>query len=227
MSLAFHSNAALAAQSNFFIGLDISLESLHGSSSTVDGGAVFAGGGVVTGVKFDEAVAIGGHVGYRIDPAVSVFLSYQHSRSDLAWRANYPAFQVSSDFAGSAISNAVMANLAYDIPLSNALAAKLSAGGGLAFNKLARIVETDHGTGIFLADVAGNTRTTPIARAGAGLRYRVAPSMALGLDGSFAYAGGFATGDTRSGNLGVTAINPYRIDDVWRTNIGASVTFDF
>ena len=51
--------------------------------------------------------------------------------------------------------------------------------------------------------------------------------MTLGLDASIAYYGGFETGNNRSGNLGITSINPYRIDDVWRANLGGSFRFKF
>jgi len=42
-----------------------------------------------------------------------------------------------------------------------------------------------------------------------------------------AYSGRFETGKTRSGNLGITDINPYEIKDAWRANLGASLSFEF
>lgn len=200
---------------------------MHGTSRTTDGGAPIAGGGIVTDVKFRDSKMVGGHIGYRLDPALSVFISYQHSWSDVSWNANFPVYAVSSAFEGSAISDAAMANLAYDIPLSGRTAVRVSAGAGLSFNRLSGIAETDKGTGIFLSDVADHVRVAPIAQAGIGLRHKIVPHVALGLDGSFSYAGGFRTGDSRNGNLGITDINPYRIGHIWRKNIGLSATFDF
>jgi hypothetical protein len=49
----------------------------------------------------------------------------------------------------------------------------------------------------------------------------------LGLDALLTYTGGFETGDTRSGNLGITDINPYKIKDAWRANLGVSINFEF
>jgi hypothetical protein len=216
----------MAEDDAFFAGVDFSVGAAHGSSSTTDGGASFAGGGVVTDVDFGGSTMIGGHVGYRIDSALSGFISYQHHSGDIRWSVDFPMFAVSSGFGGTAISDAVTGNLAYEIPVSEAAAVRIAAGAGLAFNRLSGIVETDSGTGIFLADVESHTRLSAVARVEAGLRYRIAPRVALGLKGSFSYAGGFGTGDTRSGNLGVTEINPYRIGDVWRKDLGVSLTLD-
>lgn len=218
---------ASAQNTGFFAGLDVSAGLASGSSDTVDGGAPFAGGGVVENVDFGATVGIGGHAGYRFSPALSAFVSYQHSRGDVRWDADFPLIGVASGFEGTAVSNAVMGNLSYDVPLSGATSLEFAAGAGLSFNVLSGVVETDKGTGIFLSDVAEHTRTSPVARIGAGLRHQVSPGVALGLNLSASYAGGFETGDTRSGNLGITEINPYKIDDVWRVDLGASVRFRF
>src|SRR5690606_26481513 len=97
-------------------------------------------------------------------------------------------------------------------PLSDTLAVSVSAGVGITFNTLSDVVETDVGTGAFLSDVGRHTQAGPVARLGLGIQYRLTQKMRLGLDASFVHAGGFRTADTRSGNLGVTEIVPYRID---------------
>jgi len=226
-SLACCATSASAADSNFFAGLDFAIGAASGSSNTVDGGAPFAGGGIVTDVDFGGTRMIGGHVGYRLTPALSLSLSYRNTQGDIRWNANFPLFAISSAFQGSAISNAILGNLALRIPLSTATAARLSAGAGLSFNKLSGVAEIDRATGIFLADIENHTKLRPTAQIGIGLRHHILPRLALGLDGSLAYAGGFETGTTRSGNLGITDINPYAITDVWRKNIGVSLTVDF
>lgn len=218
---------AIAGDAGFFAGLDASVGTAWGSSNTTDGGAPFAGGGVVENVKFGTAYGVGGHAGYRFSRAFSAFVSYRHGRGDVSWDAEFPLFGVASRFEGTAVGNAVMANAAYDFALSDRTSLGVTAGAGLSFNSLSGIVETDVGTGLFLADVAGGDRTSPVARIGAGIRHRISPGATLALDASIAYGGGFATGDTRSGNLGVTDINPYKIDDVWRADLGASVRFRF
>jgi hypothetical protein len=198
-----------------------------GSSNTSNGGAPFAGGGVVNDLRFGDTTGIGGHIGYRVDPALSAFISYQHIRGDIEWNANFPLVGASSDYEGSAISDAIMGNVAYELPLSDVISVRATAGLGITFNTLSGIVETDKATGIFLADVANHTKIAPIAQIGTGIRYKITPNVALGLDASFAYSGGFETGDTRTGNLGVTDINPYKINDVWRANLGVSIGLEF
>lgn len=227
MAVPFLQTPAHAEHSGFFAGLDMSGGMAFGSSSTTKGGAAFAGGGVVNHVKFGGAIGGGGHAGYRFDPSLSTFISYRHIRSDVGWNANFPVFNISSDFKGTAISNAVMGHLAYDLALSDATSVRTSAGLGLSFNSLSGVVETDKGTGTFLADVADHTQISPTAQIGAGISHRIAPRAVLGVDASISYTGGFATGHTRSGNLGITPITPYKIDSVWRADLGASLRYEF
>jgi len=212
--------------SGFFAGLDVSGGMAHGSSSTRDGGAPFAGGGIVRNLKFDNTVGIGGHAGYRFD-AWSVFLSYAHIQGDVGWDADFPKAGIASGFAGSAASDVILANVAYEFPLSDALALGASGGVGVAFNSLSGIDERDLGSGQFLSHVAGHTETSPAARLGLGLRYRMGRDLEWGLDASLLYTGGFRTGDTRRGNQGVTGIVPYEIDDVWRADLGVSFRYRF
>lgn len=219
--------SASAESTGFFAGLDLSAGMASGSSKTTDGGAPWAGGGVVDHVKFGNTTGIGGHAGYRIAPALSGFISYQHVRGDVSWNAAFPMLGVASDFNGTAISNVTMGHLAYDFAMSDTTSIRVSAGAGLSFNSLSNVLETTSGAGIFLAEVADHTQISPAARIGAGIRYKFAPNAALGLDASVSYTGGFATGSTRTGNLGVTSITPYKIDDVWRTSLNASMRFEF
>jgi hypothetical protein len=219
--------AALAGEQGFFAGLDVSGGTAFGYSSTTNGGAPVARGGVVGDVKFGQTWGIGGHVGYRFDPAISAFVSYQHIRGDVGWNAVFPLYGVSSRFDGSAISNAILGNVAYEFPLSAATTIRTTAGVGVGFNTLSGVVETNKPTGEFLADLADHTRTDIIAQVGLGLRHRIAQNVVVGLDGSIAYVGGFETGNTRSGNQGITGISPYGIDDVWRANLSGSIRFEF
>jgi hypothetical protein len=218
---------ALAEDAAVFAGLDLSGGWASGSSSTTDGGAAIAGGGVAGNVTFGQTAGIGGHLGYRFDPSLSTFISYGHLRGSVSWDAAFPLFGVASNFRGDAISNLIMGNLAYDWALSDTTSLRASAGLGLSLNSLSGVVESDEGTGLFLADVADHTHISPAAGIGAGIQHKIAPNAALGVNAAVSYVGGFETGDTRSGNLGVTAITPYRIDHVWRANLGASLRFDF
>lgn len=217
----------LAKELGVFTGIEVSGGTAHGSSSTRNGGAALAGGGVVENVRFGTTVGIGGHVGYQINSDWSVFLSYEHIRGDIRWDANFPAFGVESAFSGTATSNAILANVGYDFPLSSATTVQVIAGAGVAFNSLSSVVETDKATSIFLSDVKSHTQTNPIAQIGAGIQHEITPNAILGLNATAAYTGGFQTGSVRTGNLGVTEITPYKINNVWRTSIGASAQIRF
>jgi hypothetical protein len=219
--------SALAEETGFFAGVDVFGGTASGSSDTRDGGASIAGGGVVNDVKFGKTIGIGGHIGYRFDPAISAFVSYQHINGDIGWDADFPLFGVSSKFDGTAISNAILGNVAYDLPLSDSTTVGATVGVGITFNTLSDVVEKDEATGSFLADVEDHTKVSPIAQAGISVQHRITPHAVLGLNASFAYTGGFETGDTRKGNSGTTDINPYEIDDVWRASLGASAQYEF
>jgi hypothetical protein len=219
--------SAFADEAGFFAGLDAAGGIAFGSSSTTDGGASFAGGGVVGDVKFKGTAGLGGHAGYRFESPLSAFVSYNYIQGRVRWAAHYPLFGVSSNFKGTTASHSLMGNLAYDFTLSDATAFRTTAGLGLSFNTLSSVVETDAATRLFLADLATKTRVSPTAQVGAGIRHRLTDSITWGLNTSVSYSGGFATGHTRSGNLGVTSINPYKIDDVWRINMGTSIGFRF
>lgn len=220
--------SAFAEEPGFFAGVDVSGGAAWGSSSTKDGGAPFSNGGVVRDVKFGGTVGIGGHIGYQFNPAWSAFISYQHTRGNISWDADFPQFfNETSLFAGKAISDAIMANIAYKFHLSDATSIQTSAGLGVTFNTLSGVVETDKGTGLFVSDVANHTTSSAIAQLGAGVRHKITPNWVLGLDVTVAYIGGFETGNTRFGNLGTTDIVPYKIDNVWRTNLVASMQYRF
>lgn len=219
--------SALAGEQGFFAGLDVSGGAAFGATSTTNGGAPFAGGGIAGDVKLGGVVGGGGHVGYRFDPATSAFISYQYSQSDIRWDAAFPMIGASSHYEGKAISNAVLGNMAYELPLSEVTTLRTTAGLGVSFNTLSGVVETNKPTGEFLSDLANRTKASLAGQVGLGLRHRIAPNAVVGLDGLASYAGGFETGNTRTGNLGVTGINPYKIDNVWRTTLSASVKVNF
>jgi hypothetical protein len=219
--------AASAGEPGFFAGLDVSGGTAFGSSGTTNGGAPIAGGGIVGDVRFGETWGIGGHAGYRFNPAVSAFVSYQHIRGSIGWTAAFPLYGVSSRFDGSAVSNAILGNIAYEFPLSDATTIRTTAGLGVSFNTLSGVVETDVASGQFLSNLADHTNAGAMALVGLGLGHWIAPNAEVGLDGSIAYAGSFETGNTRSGNQGITGINPYGIDDVWRANLSGSIRFEF
>lgn len=219
--------SALANDTGFFAGLDLSGGTAFGSSKATDGGAPWAGGSVVDNIRFGNTAGIGAHAGYRFDPALSGFISYRHVRGDVGWRATFPMIGAASDFNGTVISNIIMGHLAYDFALSDATSIRTSAGIGLSLNSLSKVVETQLGSGLFLADVADHTQISPAARISAGIQHRFAPNAMVGLDASVSYTGNFETGSTRSGNLGITPIVPYKIDDVWRTSLSASLRFEF
>ena len=219
--------SAFADDAGFFAGLDAAGGIAFGSSDTTDGGAAFAGGGVVENVKLGRVAGIGGHAGYRFDSPLSAFVSYQYLRGDVSWDARYPLFGIASNFEGTAVSHVLMGNLAYDFALSDATSLRTTAGLGLSFNTLSSVVEADAGTGLFLADLAEKTKVSPAAQVGAGIQHKLTDSITWGLSTSVSYSGSFETGTTRNGNLGVTPINPYKIDDVWRVNLGTSIRFRF
>lgn len=216
-----------AQEDGFFAGLDLTGGAAFGSSSTTNGGMAPDAGGVVANVTFGNTIGIGGHVGRRIDPALSAFVSYRHIRGSVSWDAHFSRYGGTSDFGGDAISNVIMANIAHDWAVADDTFLRTSAGLGVSINSLTGVVETDRASGSFVTDVADHASLSPALEIGAGLRHRITPAAILGLEAAISYAGGFRTGDTRKGNMGVTAITPYEIDHVWRADLGASVKFAF
>lgn len=216
-----------AQERGFFAGIDVMAGKAYGSSDTKDGGAPFAGGGIVDDVRFKSVTGLGGHVGYRFDSALSVFISYQRSRGDVSWNADFPLFGLASRYKGEATSNIIMGNVAYDFALSDATTLRVGTGIGVAYNKLSGVAEHDRPSGEYLADLADETKSNLAAQVGVGLRHWITANTELGLDALATYTGGFETGDTRFGNLGTSAINPFQIDDVWRAKLNASVRYTF
>jgi len=222
--------AAQAKDQDFFVGVDVLGGVASGGSNTKNGGGVlplFNGDGVVDHVHFGDMIGIGGHMGYRFRPSWSAIISYQHFRGDVSWDATFPTYGGGSSFDGKATSDVIMGNIAYTRHLSDTTSASVKAGLGVAFNRLSNLAETDKATGLFVSDVARHTKASPTAKIGIGIEHKLTPGMSVGLDAALAYAGGFETGNTRSGNLGVTSINPYKIDDVWRGTLGASLKVRF
>lgn len=226
--------SAFADEPGFFAGLDVTGGTAEGRSSTKNGGGnpftnTPGAGGEVDNVKFKDTTGIGGHIGYRFtNSPLSVFISYQHIRGKLGWDASYSLFPGAvSSFDATATSNILLGNLAYDWRLTELTSLRASLGLGVAYNALSNITEIDKPTGQFGSKVANHREASPAAQFSAGIRHKVSSNIVLGLDALVSYTGGFETGDTRSGNLGVTRINAYKIDDVWRANLGASLIFNF
>lgn len=215
---------AQAQAPGFFAGLDTSVGIAHGSSDTSDGGG-FGGGGIVKDVKFGNAAGIGAHAGYQFDRNLSGFVSYQHVRGDIDWAAEFPGFGQRLDFSGKATSNAILVNLAYGWNVSDATTIRATAGVGATHNKLSNVTETYQGA--FVSDVEKHTKLSPMVQVGASLQHQLSTNAVLGLNAMVAYTGGFRTGNTRKGNLGVSEINPYEIDDVWRASLGVSLNVRF
>src|SRR5690606_6034108 len=85
----------------------------HGSSGTDNAGG-FGGGGVVENVKFGTATGIGFHAGYQFDRHVSGFFSYHYERGNVDWDSHFPRIGQTTNFSGTAVSNLLLANVAYD-----------------------------------------------------------------------------------------------------------------
>lgn len=153
---------AMAGEDEFFAGLDLLGGVASGSSSTRDGGAPFAGGGVVDEVRFGGTTGIGGHMGYRFAPDLAVSISYQHIRGDIGWNANFPLYGVSSGFEGTATSDAVIGSIAYETPLSDATVVRGTAGLGISFNSLSGVGETGPGIGAFPRRCGGSHEDQPL-----------------------------------------------------------------
>jgi len=219
--------AAVAEDIGPFGALDVVGGVASGTSSTTDGGEPFARGGVVDDVTMGPTVGLRGQIGYRFDSSWSAFVSYQHIEGDVSWIADFPAIGASSTFDGTATSDAILGNIAYDLPLSDVTVVKAVAGLGISFNTLSDVIEADAASGTFLARLADRTTIAPIVQVETGIQHTITPNAMLGLSASIAHVGGFETGNTRRGNIGVRAINPYRIDDVWRANIGVSLRVRF
>ncbi len=219
--------AAQAEDGPLFAGIDLAAGLAAGTSSTTNGGAAFAGGGVVNNIGFDPALGLGGHLGYRFDPAWTGQLRYSHTRGGVRWDADFTLIGATSQFAGTASSDVIMGQVNHDWALSPSTALTTGLGLGVSFNTLSGVVETDQGTGTFLSDVEHHTMINPAAQLQLGLEHTLAPGAILGLEAGVAYAGAFETGATRRGNLGVTSIQPYRLDHVWRASLGASFKVSF
>jgi len=218
---------AIAGDAHLFSGVDVFGSAVLGSSKTTDGGAPVAGGGIVGNLRFGPAIAIGGHVGYQFDNPFSAFLSYRYTQGDVGWDVSFPRVGVSSGFEGSSISNALLGNVGYQMPLSETTAVTAHAGVGLSINTLSGVTEFDNQTGQFLATLADHSVWSSAAQIGLGIEHEINSSAKLSLGTSLLYLGGFETDAFRTGNLGTTEINPYRLNDVWTTGLNLSLRFEF
>lgn len=220
---------ALADDTGFFVGGGVFAEKAFGSSSTINGGALWGGGGIVDNVRFGTGAGGGLQAGYRFDDARSVFVSYDYSRSDVDWDAAFPALGpgVKSRFDGTAVSNALMGNFAYDFALSDATKLQTSVGAGLSLNTLLNVRESDFSNGGFISNLENHTQISPVAQLGASLTHHITPGITLSLNASASYTRGFETGNSRSDNVVTTDITPYEIENIWRTKVGTALRFAF
>ena len=220
---------ALTDDTGFFVGGGAFAEKAFGSSSTTNAGASWGGGGIVDNVRFGTGVGGGLHAGYRFDDARSIFMSYDYSRSDISWEAAFPALgpNTKSRFDGTAVSNALMGNFAYDYALSDATTLQTSVGAGLSLNTLLNVRESDFSSGGFTSNLENHTQISPVAQVGASLTHHITPGITLSLNASASYTRGFETGNSRSDNVVTTGITPYEIENIWRTKVGASLRFAF
>lgn len=221
------SSPALAGDAGFFADLELLSGAASGSSNTTDGGASWAGGGVVDNVRFGTAWGVGGHLGYHFDSNLSMRLGYRHLQGGMSWDATYPAYSIMSLFKGNAASDIVLTSLAHEFVLSEKTSFEASAGAGIAINSLSDILEMDQASSDIYAYLKDHTRLSPAAEIGASIRHQITANVSLGLSGSVIYSGGFETGTSRSVSNVDEPITPYRIDDVWRANLGVSARMSF
>ena len=219
----------IADDTGFFVGGSVFAEKTFGSSSSTTGGALWGGGGIVDNVRFGTGAGGGLQAGYRFDDARAVFVSYDYSRSDVRWDAAFPLLgpSVISSFDGTAVSNALMGNFAYDFALSEATHLQASVGAGLSLNTLLKIRETVFNNGGFISNLENHTQISPVAQLGSSLTHHITPGITLSLNASASYARGFETGNSRSDNVVTTDITPYEIENIWRTKVGTALRFAF
>lgn len=195
-----------------------------GTSSTTNGGESRTG--VVSGVRFSEAFAIGGHLGYRLNPEWSAFVSYDHVSGDANWDVDFQ-LAGTSNFKANAASNIFLGNVAYSHALDTATSLTIGAGAGVSVNALGRAEESHviHG---HYATVDAQTIVSPAVRASIGIAHRIAPQVSLGLNASISYLGAFESGSARDyPGLGRQVIGPYRLSDVSGAAITASLKASF
>ena len=220
--------ASPARGESLFSGFDVSGGLAWGGSDTTDGGAAVAGGGTVHDVAFGSGIGLGGHLGYRLTSDFAVTLSYHYLQADVFWRADYALAGVGdSNFAGRAASHVLMGSGIFTHALSDATALELRGGLGVALNSLSNVEEIHAPDGQFLAVISEERQVSPAAEIAVGLSHAISPTMFLALETSATYVGDFSTGDTRTGNLGVTDIGRYSINDVWHGKVGAALRVDF
>jgi|HigsolmetaAR201D_1030396.scaffolds.fasta_scaffold19256_2 hypothetical protein len=223
-----------AQEAGFFAGIDGGAAFRSGSSGTTNGGAAYAGGATLTDVKFDDTYLVGGHVGYRFNPRLAAFVSYEHIAGDVSWTADFANPTSSSTFlSGEAVSDVIMANVAYRYALADATALNFGAGVGISINKLKGVTEFVRGSSY--AEVAGDTKTGLAARAMIGVEHQLSNAVSFGANIALAYFDGFTTGDERfipaaaiiPGLSPTEAIGPYEIDDVWGGTVSAFIKVQF
>lgn len=231
MALLFSAAAAVAPtiaradETGFFTGLDAGGAFRFGSSHTTHAGADFGGGGTVHDVKFDTAYQLGGNAGYRFSPNLAVFVSYNYIAGDVAWQASFAAGGADSHFDGDAISHVVLANVTYTPWTDQSTSLDMTLGLGASINQLQSVDESNSGQRFHLAD---GTKVSPAARAGIGIRRKVASWLELGANAAVTYYGGYRTGDARTGVIpGRQPIGRYGLDPVWGASVAGSLRMVF
>lgn len=208
----------------FFAGVDAGGVFRSGGSRTTDGGE--SRNGVVSGVRFSEAFAIGGHLGYRLNSQWSAFVSYDHVSGDVTWQTDFP-FVPRAHFKTNATSNIFLGNLDYSHALADSTNFTIGAGAGISVNSLSNADEKSLVFGHY-ATLDGQTTVSPAVRALVGIEQQIAPQVAIGLNASISYLGGFETGSAREYvGLGRQVINPYRLSNVWGAAVTASLKARF
>lgn len=225
IALAAPASAQDWSEGGFFVGVDTGIAFRSGTTRTTDGGA--GGAGIGSGVRFSEAFAIGGQLGYRLSPEWSAYLSYDHVSGDVSWRADFPDGSA-SEFNGKAASNIFLGNVAYSHAFAEATRLTLGLGAGVAVNSLNKVAEIEPGVGPY-AWVDAHTAVSPSARISIGVEHQLSSQVSIGLGASISYIGNFATGNVRDfgGPGGREAINPYTISDVWGAAVTASLKASF
>ena len=210
----------------YFVGLDLGVGQRSGTSSTVDGGAAYGGGGTVRDVAFDNSSIVRGHFGYHLTPKVSIWGSVAQSDADVRWVTQF-AVGGATYFAGEAVSQALMANVGYSEEVKPGTTVKLSAGLGVTRNTLKNVGEGTDWENAF-AQVAKDTKTNLAVQFGAGVEQELGDMFSVGGSIDIAYLGGYQTGDSRSfGGGSPQAIGRYEIDDVWEPSVSLFVKAKF
>ena len=216
---------------NWFVELHAGMAWPEGDSDTTDGGAAFAGGGIVEDVELDRGGIYGAAFARRIAERWAVALEYDRVTADVAYAARYPTLgDVVDPFRGEAASDALIVSGRYTLPLGDASRWSLGfgLGVGVAFNSLEDVEEefvpSDGIPDAFLED---GDETDFAARAAARSSYRIADRWSVFGEATALRLGQFSTGDARTLPGGASEpIEAYELE-VWTATftLGAGYRF--